>query len=58
MNDNYFLKTDMVSDSEVTPSEELIPGLQASTVENTFQETGIDKFKVFLSAYNYNYAYM
>uniref|UniRef100_A0A087YPC5 non-specific serine/threonine protein kinase n=1 Tax=Poecilia formosa TaxID=48698 RepID=A0A087YPC5_POEFO len=35
--------TDMVSDSEETPSEELIPGLQASSVENTSQENGIDK---------------
>lgn len=48
----------MVSDSEVTPSEELIPGLQASSVENTSQETGIDKIKVFLPAYNSNCAYV
>lgn len=36
----YFVP-DLLSDSEAASPEELIPGLQASSVENTPQETGM-----------------
>lgn len=35
---------DLLSDSEAASPEELIPGLQASSVENTPQETGMQLF--------------
>lgn len=42
----------MLSDTDAKSPEELIPGLQASSVDNTTQETGIYKWKVFPAIYN------